>query len=122
MAIEYFDEAPTYTPPQSNANLKLSDSRQTGTSQDDTTAALSPQLVSAHANDADSIQSHEPSYPQFDPGSRSRTPRDYTRQKAFTGSGAGESGPQHWLNPGFPLVQETAEQRVQCENMAAKQV
>jgi hypothetical protein len=122
--IEYFDEAPTYTPPQSKFNSQ--NFRQKETSQDaPQTAALSPQpAAAAHVHDADINQNPEPPYPQFDKSSKALgDPRDYTRQKAFTGSGAGELVPQHWLNPSLPLVQDTAEERVQRSlNMAAKQV
>eukprot|EP00802_Teleaulax_amphioxeia_P019097 Tamp_19318.p1 GENE.Tamp_19318~~Tamp_19318.p1 ORF type:complete len:294 (+),score=29.41 Tamp_19318:89-883(+) len=121
--IEYFDEAPTYTPPQSKFNSQ--NFRQKETSQDaPQTAALSPQpAAAAHVHDADINQNPEPPYPQFDKSSKALgDPRDYTRQKAFTGSGAGELVPQHWLNPSLPLVQDTAEERVQRSlNMAAKQ-
>ena len=122
VAVEYFDEAPTYEPPKLNPSSQ--GSRQRGTSQDvpevpiitsSPTKALYSQPAATRAQNPEN-----PSSPSrlIALGSIPGEARDYTRPKAFTGSGAGESAPKHWLNQDLAVVvQETPEQRAQREGL-----
>jgi len=122
VAVEYFDEAPTYEPPKLNPSSQ--GSRQRGTSQDvpevpiitsSPTKALYSQPAATRAQNPENPSS---SSRLIALGSIPGEARDYTRPKAFTGSGAGESPPKHWLNQDLAVVvQETPEQRAQREGL-----
>jgi hypothetical protein len=121
VAVEYFDEAPTYEPPKLNPSSQ--GSRQRGTSQDVPEVPIITTLpTKALYSQPAATRAHYPENPSspsrlISLGSIPGEARDYTRPKAFTGSGAGESAPQHWLNQDLAVVQETPEQRAQREGL-----
>jgi len=110
VAVEYFDEAPTYEPPQLNPSSQ--ESRQRGASQDVPEVPYSQPAAAQYPENPSSISRH------ISLGSIPGEARDYTRPKAFSGSGAGVSAPaKHWLNQDLAVVQETPEQRGQREGL-----